>query len=195
MVGTARNARRPILLDFAQCPQQSAAAFIASSAEHLSMTKQGLTRRGFAGGLIVLPLLARSGLAQSALPKMLVSKDPSCGCCDAWVEYLRADGFLVEVVETTAMRRVKSRLGVPADLASCHTAEIGGYVIEGHVPQSAIRRLLSEKPRGTGLAVPGMPQSSPGMDVPGANDIYNVILFGPLGQRRYARFQGRRELN
>jgi hypothetical protein len=125
---------------------------------------------------------------------MVVSKDPSCGCCGDWIAYLRANGFSVTVNETNDVDRIKARLGVPRDLASCHTAEIAGYVIEGHVPASAIRRLLAEKPKATGIAVPGMPPSSPGMDVPGARDIYDVILFGPSGRRRYARFQGRREL-
>jgi hypothetical protein len=152
-----------------------------------------LTRRGFAFGLVALPLFARGGFAAS-LPKMIVNKDPSCGCCGGWVDYLRAAGFSVDVVETADLAAARKRLGVPADLAACHTAEIGGYAIEGHVPESTIRRLLAEKPRAAGLSVPGMPQSAPGMDVPGANDIYEVILFGPSGRRRYARFEGRREL-
>jgi hypothetical protein len=145
-------------------------------------------------GLLSLPFAAHGGLAQNTLPNMVVSKDPSCGCCGDWIAYLRANGFSVTVNETNDVDRIKARLGVPRDLASCHTAEIAGYVIEGHVPASAIRRLLAEKPKATGIAVPGMPPSSPGMDVPGARDIYDVILFGPSGRRRYARFQGRREL-
>ncbi len=157
------------------------------------MTKRGFTRRGFAVGLAALPFLARSGWAQGALPKMVVSKDPTCGCCGGWIAYLRAAGFSVDVVETTDVDRTKTRLGVPGDLASCHTAEIGGYVVEGHVPESAIRRLLAEKPAATGIAVPGMPSSAPGMDVAGAGDIYDVILFGPSYRRRYTRFQGLRE--
>ncbi len=158
------------------------------------MTKHGFTRRGFAVGLAALPFFARSGWAQNALPKMVVSKDPSCGCCGGWIAYLRAAGFSVEVVETTNVERTKARLGVPGDLASCHTAEIGGYVVEGHVPETTIRRLLAEKPAAIGISVPDMPPSAPGMDVAGASDIYDVILFGAFGRRRYARFQGRREL-
>jgi len=125
---------------------------------------------------------------------MSVSKDPNCGCCGAWVDNLRAAGFSVAVTETSDMNSVKARLGVPDELASCHTAQIGGYVIEGHVPEATIRKLLAEKPAATGIAVPGMPQSAPGMDVPGARDAYDVILFGPQGRRRYARFVGRREI-
>ncbi|MCF8476767.1 MAG: DUF411 domain-containing protein [Pseudolabrys sp.] len=158
------------------------------------MRKPALTRRGFSIGLMAAPFLAGTAWAQAILPAMTVTKDPNCGCCGGWVEYVRNAGFAVDVVETADLNPVKTRLGVPADLASCHTAEIGGYVIEGHVPHPAIRRLLAEKPRAIGLAVPGMPQSSPGMDVPGATDSYDVILFGPAGQRRFARYRGRREI-
>ena len=158
------------------------------------MTRHILTRRGFAVAVAALPLLARSGFAQSVPPRMVVTKDPNCSCCGGWIAYLRAAGYSVDVVETTDVERTKARLGVPGDLASCHTAEIGGYAIEGHVPETAIRRLLAEKPPAAGIAVPGMPSSAPGMDVAGARDIYDVILFGPAGRRRYARFQGRREL-
>ena len=158
------------------------------------MATQGMTRRGLALGLLALPVFARESWAQRALPKMVVHKDPSCGCCGEWIAYLRANGFSIAVIETSDVDRIKAGLGVPGELASCHTAEIGGYVVEGHVPHTAIRRLLAERPQATGLAVPGMPSSAPGMDVPGARDIYDVILFGPSGRRRYARFQGRREL-
>ncbi len=152
------------------------------------------TRRQFAAGVALLPLLAGSGRAQTALPKMTVAKDPSCNCCGSWTKYLRANGFVVDVVERTDMGRIKAGLGVPEALQSCHTAEIGGYVVEGHVPADAIRRLLSEKPRAIGIAVGGMPQSAPGMDVPGASDIYDVTLFGPSLQKRYARYRGLREV-
>lgn len=162
------------------------------------MLKQTITRRGFSIGLVAAPFLAASaraqGASQASLPAMTVSKDPNCGCCSGWVDYLRKAGLTVNVTETADLNPIKTRLGVPNDLASCHTAEIGGYVIEGHVPYPAIRKLLAEKPRATGLAVPGMPESSPGMDVPGARDTYEVILFGPSGRKRYARFQGHKEI-
>ena len=158
------------------------------------MLMQAVTRRGFAIGLAVFPFAVGSGRAQDSLPRMIVNKDPNCGCCGQWIAYLRAAGFSVDVVETADIDRVKASLGVPNDLASCHTAVIGGYAVEGHVPQLTIRRLLAEKPQATGIAVPGMPQSAPGMNVPGARDIYDVILFGPSGRRRYARFQGEREI-
>jgi len=154
-----------------------------------------LTRRQIAAGVALLPLLSLPGHAQTTWPKMTVAKDPSCGCCGQWVQYLRESGFSVDIIETTAMDRVKADFGVPAALQSCHTAEIGGYVVEGHVPADAIKRLLTERPHATGLAVAGMPASAPGMDTPGATDTYEVTLFSLSKQTRYARYQGRREIS
>jgi hypothetical protein len=151
-----------------------------------------MTRRAALGAVCSVAFLAGSGSpwAQS-LPKIVVTKDPTCGCCGGWVDHLRASGFSAEVIESSELNRLKVRLGVPQDLASCHTAEIGGYVIEGHVPGNAIRRLLSERPPAKGLAVPGMPVGSPGMEVAGTEpETYDVILFGPSGQRTFARFRG-----
>jgi hypothetical protein len=156
--------------------------------------RTGLSRRGFAFGLCALPLLAASARAAAPLPIMRVARDPNCGCCGLWVDYLREAGFTVDVTETANLATVRRKFGVPNDLASCHTAEIGGYAIEGHVPEPAIRRLLTEKPFARGLAVPGMPQSSPGMDVPGADDEYDVILFGNTGRKRFARYRGHEEI-
>jgi hypothetical protein len=153
-----------------------------------------VNRRKFAAGVALLPFLASHASAQASLPAMRVSKDPNCGCCGAWVDYLKVNGFSVDVVETADLNRIKTALGVPPVLWSCHTAEIGGYVIEGHVPADTIRRLLAERPAAIGLAVAGMPASAPGMDVPGASDAYEVVLFGPSVQKRYARYQGRREI-
>lgn len=151
-----------------------------------------MTRRNFVTGLAAGVLLAYSRPVQAqALPKIVVSKDPSCGCCTGWVDHLRQAGFSAEVIETSEINRVKVRLGVPQDLASCHTAEIAGYVVEGHVPADAIKRLLAEKPTGKGLAVAGMPMGSPGMEMEGMEpDAYEVVLFGPSGQRRFARYRG-----
>jgi hypothetical protein len=160
------------------------------------MTMQ-ITRRKAIGFGAALPLLALVERAQAAAgaPKITVTKDPSCGCCGSWVDHLKADGFAVEVAETAAVNRVKAKLGVPSELASCHTAEVEGYVIEGHVPAIAIRRLLAEKPNARGLAVPGMPIGSPGMEIDGTPpETYDVVLFGPSGQRVFARFEGAREL-
>ena len=138
---------------------------------------------------------AQGALAQTPLPKVVVTKDPNCRCCGAWVDQMRAAGFPVDVVTTPQVNRVKARLGVPDDLASCHTAEVDGYVVEGHVPAETIKRLLAERPRAKGLAVPGMPVGSPGMEVPGADpDTYEVVLFGPSGRSTFSRYQGTRPL-
>lgn len=97
-------------------------------------------------------------------------------------------GFTVEVVTTSDIDPVKARLGVPGDLISCHTAEVAGYVVEGHVPVHAVKRLLREKPSSRGLAVPAMPVSSPGMEVAGmAPDAFDIILFGPSGRSTFGR--------
>jgi hypothetical protein len=155
-----------------------------------------ISRRALLAGFTAfgLNLTSRAPLAAATLPKMVVTKDPSCGCCTGWVNHVRAAGFDVAVVESAEVNRLKARLGVPEDLASCHTAEIGGYVIEGHVPSAAIKRLLAEKPDGKGLAVPGMPVGSPGMEIEGMEpETYEVVLFGPSGQQTYARYIGGRE--
>jgi hypothetical protein len=152
------------------------------------------SRRSFLLGLSVASLSGVSLLHASA-PTMVISKDPNCGCCSGWVEHIRVAGFGTRIHEVNDLGPIKARLSVPPALASCHTAEIGGYVIEGHVPASAVRRLLAEKPSAIGLAVPGMPVGSPGMEVPGSPDEkYDVILFGPSGQRVFATFKGAQEL-
>jgi hypothetical protein len=122
-----------------------------------------------------------------------VHKDPNCGCCSGWVRHLQQAGFTVKAIDTAELDAVKTRLGVPADLAACHTAEVAGYVVEGHVPALALERFLAEKPDATGLAVPGMPIGSPGME--GGNpEQYDVVLFGPAGRRSYMRFLGDKAL-
>ena len=117
----------------------------------------------------------------AAGPTITVYKTRTCGCCGKWVEHLRANGFepVVNDVQSTADYRKK--FGVPEALASCHTATVGGYAIEGHIPAADIHRLLKEKPKATGIAVPGMPMGSPGME--GARrDAYSVILFDASGK-------------
>lgn len=149
-------------------------------------------RRHVLGWVAAAPaLLAAYGATRAVaeeLPAMTVFRDPSCGCCHKWVEHVRADGFSVAVHDAASMKAVKARLGVPAELASCHTAEVGGYVIEGHVPAVAIRRLLVERPQGRGLAVPGMPIGSPGMEG-GVPEAYDVVLFGGGEPRVFGRFR------
>ena len=122
-----------------------------------------------------------------------VHKDPSCDCCSGWVQHLQQAGFTVKTIETTDLKPVKTRLDVPYDLAACHTAQIGGYVIEGHVPAVALKRFLNDKSSAIGLAVPGMPVGSPGMEG-GTAEPYDVVMFGPGGRRTYMRFVGDRAL-
>jgi hypothetical protein len=122
-----------------------------------------------------------------------VYKDPTCGCCSGWVSHLQQAGFTVKTIETADLEPIKMRLGVPNDLAACHTAQIGGYVIEGHVPATALKRLLDDKPSAIGLAVPGMPVGSPGMEE-GSAEPYEVVMFGLAGRRTYMRFVGDRAL-
>jgi hypothetical protein len=131
-------------------------------------------------------LLALTALAAGAdpLPEVVMYKDPNCGCCGAWAERLEAEGFRVKTVPTADMAAVKKRFAVPQRLTSCHTAKVGGYVVEGHVPPAAIKRLLREKPAVAGLSVPGMPLGSPGMEVPGKKDAYDVVTFGGAGGSR-----------
>jgi hypothetical protein len=128
--------------------------------------------------------LAAMGVGAEPLPEVVMHKDPNCGCCGKWAEHLEASGFKVKTVPEKDMQAVKNRLGVPERLGSCHTAKVGNYVIEGHVPASTIKRLLSEKPAVRGLAAPGMPPASPGMDVPGNKDPYDVIAFDRAGKTR-----------
>lgn len=149
-----------------------------------------LTRRGLVQTLAVLAAApAIIGRAHAA-PSMIVHRDPGCGCCEAWVAHIRAAGFSAQIVNEPDMSAVKARLRVPDALVSCHTAEIDGYAIEGHVPAAAILRLLQERPEAFGLAVPGMIPGSPGMEGGGAAEVYEVILFGAAGQKRYGRFIG-----
>lgn len=144
---------------------------------------------GFAAAVAAQPM------ALASPPKITVTKDPNCGCCTAWATHLRENGFAVELVDNPQINRIKAKLGVPSALASCHTAEIEGYVIEGHVPADAIHRLLRDRPKLTGLAVPGMPIGSPGMEIEGTPaETYSVIAFGPSGRSVFARYEGAKEI-
>jgi hypothetical protein len=113
-----------------------------------------------------------------------VVKSPFCGCCTQWVEYLRANGFTVRVIETENLDPVAHRHGVPDNLRSCHTATVEGYALEGHVPAEDIRRLLAERPQAAGLAVPGMPIGSPGMEQGNRRQPYATILFSRDGRHQ-----------
>ena len=116
-------------------------------------------------------------------PLLTVYKTPTCGCCSKWVDHMRANGVDAKVQDLPDLSAVKAKLGVPAELGSCHTAVVGRYVIEGHIPADAVHRLLKERPTTvTGLAVPGMPLGSPGMEVPGAGvEPYLIFTFDRHG--------------
>lgn len=139
--------------------------------------------------IAALMLLAPMAAGAEPLPEVLMHKDPNCGCCSAWAEHLAANGFRVKTVATVDMQSVKRRFAVPRRLTSCHTAKVGGYVIEGHVPAAAIKRLLRDRPAVAGLSVPGMPLGSPGMEVPGKKDPYDVLAFDRAGKIQvFARY-------
>jgi hypothetical protein len=118
----------------------------------------------------------------AAGPEVIVYKDPFCGCCSLWAKHLEANGFQVKVQVVENMDQYKRMLGVPATLKSCHTAVVNGYTIEGHVPAEDIQRLLKERPKAKGLAVPGMPLGSPGMEAGTSRQAYSVLLFDAEGK-------------
>lgn len=134
----------------------------------------------------LLAPLALIACAQAATAATLeVIKTPTCGCCTAWVERMQAAGFTVKARNVEDTSPIAKAAGVPDRLRSCHTAKIGGYVIEGHVPAADIKRLLAQKPKGAvGLSVPGMVAGSPGMEVPGRSDRYQVMLIQKDGKHK-----------
>jgi hypothetical protein len=117
----------------------------------------------------------------AAAHTVTVFKDPNCGCCKEWVTHLRKHAFEVVSKDTADVATIKATARVPRQLYSCHTAFVNGYVVEGHVPAADIQRMLAEKPKIAGIAVAGMPAGSPGMEVPGRKDAYQVIAFGRDG--------------
>jgi len=113
-------------------------------------------------------------------PEMTVYKSPTCGCCSKWVDHVKAAGFTVKTIDQSDLSELKADLGVTKALSSCHTALVGGYVIEGHVPAADIQRLLKEHPKIVGLAAPGMPGAGPGMDT--SKEAYDVLAFDSAGK-------------
>lgn len=152
-----------------------------------------ITRRGFVGRIAGLMAAGLSGrrlwaqfpAASSGRATISVYKSSSCGCCTKWVDHLRANGFDLDVHDEEEMDAVKDKLGVPPAVRSCHTGRAEGYLIEGHVPASDIRRLLATRPKAAGLAVPGMPSLAPGMAPPGAEIRgFDVVAFQVDGTTR-----------
>ena len=137
------------------------------------------TTRDLSLGLLLGAAMLGTGVL-AAEPSVTVYKSPSCGCCSKWVSHLKENGFEVQTVDIDDLRMVKSMSGIKPEHASCHTAKIGDYVVEGHVPADDIKRLLAERPEARGLTVPGMPKGSPGMEHPDP-DHYQVLLLGNDG--------------
>jgi hypothetical protein len=141
--------------------------------------------------LIVL-VAAVIGVTHAQTHEITVYKTPTCGCCGIWVAHLRDNGFRVRVTDVDSTADYQKKHGVPNALRSCHTATVNGYTIEGHVPASEIQRLLKERPKAKGLAVPGMPVGSPGMEVGDRRDAYSVVLFDAEGKTSvYRRYTAR----
>jgi hypothetical protein len=140
----------------------------------------------------VVLLLASLVLGAPALAdptEVLVYKSPTCGCCNAWIDHLRENDFVVKSTDVPDVAPIKLENGVPHSLGACHTALVGGYVVEGHVPAEAVRKLLKERPAVAGLTVPGMPIGSPGMEGPHP-ERYQVFSFGAAGVKVFSEHQG-----
>ena len=133
--------------------------------------------------LLFVSIAASSTVLAQTAPQVEMYKSPYCGCCGKWAEHMRANGFRVKEVATREMDAVKHEAGVPQALASCHTAKVGGYIVEGHVPAADVKRMLAQKPAITGLSAPGMPLGSPGMEGPYAAERYDVVSFDSAGKR------------
>lgn len=136
-----------------------------------------MDHRVFAAVSILMFSLA--GMALADVTDVMVYKSPTCGCCKKWVEHMRENGFTVKTQDMADVTPYKVRYGVTPELASCHTAVVNGYAIEGHVPAADVKRLLRERPKIAGLSAPGMPASSPGMDT--GHDLYDVLSFDKEG--------------
>lgn len=143
------------------------------------VTRREWLRIAIGGAAVAVATGSVPALAEAPTP-ITVYKSPSCGCCAKWVEHLRANGFAPTVRDMEDLSEVKATFGVPSALQSCHTASVGQYVIEGHVPADLIRRMLRERPKIAGLAVPGMVTGSPGMEG-GRAEPYDVVAFDRAG--------------
>ncbi len=145
-----------------------------------------MKRRTFISGLMLAAAAPLAPFAAQAAKKPVITvyKTPTCGCCHEWIAHLRQHGFEVVANDVPDTSPYRSRFGVPKELGSCHTGVIDGYALEGHVPAADIRRLLAARPKARGLAVPGMPVGSPGMEVDGTRrDAFDVVLFADDGRR------------
>ena len=172
----AGRASLALLLALTACQPEAPAETSAAAPANVSPTTEA-------------PVVAAALPADA--PVLTVFKSPTCGCCTKWAEYMGREGFRVETVERTDMAAVRDSLGVPGDLSACHTATVGGYTVEGHVPAEHVRRLLTEAPRARGIAVPGMPMESPGMEQGGTPQPFDVLLVDDAGEATvFARVPG-----
>lgn len=147
-----------------------------------------ISRRVFFLGSVAALGLRPAFAAEKPLVK--IYKDPTCGCCVAWAQHIQSAGYPVKIYDTGSIDAMKMQMGVPPHLQSCHTALVEDYVLEGHVPASALSKLLAEKPAIRGLAVAGMPIGSPGMEMPGRDaELFDVTAFGN-GTSTFMRFRG-----
>ena len=138
---------------------------------------------GMTGVLILSAAVVGQQQAKPNPIPISVYKSPACGCCAQWVDYMRKNGFDPKVQDVDNIGALKLKLGVREEFSSCHTTEVGGYIVEGHVPVESVQRLLKDRPKIAGIAVPGMPAGSPGMEVPsGKKDPYNVLAFTSDGK-------------
>lgn len=139
---------------------------------------------------LALALASLNATAAAGLPTVQVFKSPYCGCCHKWVDHMKAAGFKVEVTDTTDLAAVRAKHGIADKVASCHTATVGGYAVEGHVPADDVKALLKAQPKARGIAVPGMPAGSPGMES-GASQAYDTLLIDPAGGTKvFAHHEG-----
>ena len=136
---------------------------------------------GAGAAAVAVPRFAHAMIGTAPIP-MTVYKSPSCGCCKSWVTHMQGAGFTVKVIDMDDLTAVKKNAGVPQKLQSCHTALVGAYVIEGHVPADLVKKMLNQKPQITGLAVPGMVTGSPGMEMGDSKDPYDVMAFDRTGK-------------
>jgi hypothetical protein len=143
----------------------------------------GVASAGFA-------LLGSHTMAASTAPVVTAYRDPGCGCCEKWAGLMKDAGFAITLEDDPNLAERKARLGVPKNLTGCHTALVGDYVIEGHVPPDDIILLLAERPVALGLAVPGMPAESPGMEMGGARQPFDVVLMGKDGATKVYAHHG-----
>lgn len=149
------------------------------------MGPMSISRRKFAASTVALlgaTLLTRVSRAEGG-PKMSVIKSASCGCCGMWVEHMKTNGFDLTVENVEDLYERKDKLKIPAELQSCHTGIVDGYIVEGHVPAADVQRLLKERPKALGIAVPGMPTGAPGMEMGSKKDAFKVILFTADGKQ------------